>query len=44
MRILRLLGWLSVVIVLAICVAIFMGSRLPTEHTASVGETIPASQ
>jgi hypothetical protein len=44
MRILRLLGWVSVVIVLAICVAIFMGSRLPAEHTASVTETIAASQ
>jgi hypothetical protein len=44
MRILRFLGWLSVVIVLAICTAIFMGSRLPAEHTASVTDTIPASQ
>jgi hypothetical protein len=44
MRLLRILGWLSVVIVLAICTAIFMGSRLPAEHTASVTDTIPASQ
>ena len=44
MRVLRILGWLSVVIVLAICTALFMGSRLPEEHTASVAETIPASQ
>jgi uncharacterized protein YndB with AHSA1/START domain len=44
MRVLRFLGWLSVVIVLAICTAIFMGSRLPVEHTASVADTIPASQ
>ena len=44
MRILRFLGWLSVVIVLAICSAIFVGSRLPVEHTATVSETIPASQ
>jgi uncharacterized protein YndB with AHSA1/START domain len=44
MRILRFLGWLSVVIVVAICTAMFMGSRLPVAHTASVTETIPASQ
>jgi len=44
MRVLRFLGWLSVVIVLAICTVIFMGSRLPAEHTASVTDTIPASQ
>ena len=44
MRVLRFLGWLSVVIVLAICVAIYMGSRLPLEHTASVTDTLPASQ
>jgi hypothetical protein len=44
MRILRFLGWLSVVIALAICAAIFVGSRLPVEHTATVSETIPASQ
>lgn len=44
MRLLRFLGWLSVVIVLAICAAIFMGSRLPLDHTASVSEAIPASQ
>jgi uncharacterized protein YndB with AHSA1/START domain len=44
MRVLRFLGWLSVVIVLALCTAMFMGSRLPVEHTASVTETIPASQ
>jgi uncharacterized protein YndB with AHSA1/START domain len=44
MRLLRFLGWLSVLIVLAICTALVMGSRLPMEHTASVTETIPASQ
>jgi hypothetical protein len=44
MRLLRFLGWLSVVIVLVLCTAMFMGSRLPVEHTASVTETIPASQ
>ena len=44
MRLLRFLGWLSVVIVLAICTAIFMGSRLPVEHTTTVTEAIPASQ
>jgi Polyketide cyclase / dehydrase and lipid transport len=44
MRLLRFLGWMSVVIVLAICIAIFMGSRLPEAHTASITDTIPASQ
>src|SRR5580698_1146941 len=44
MRVLRFLGWLSVVIVMAILTAIFMGSRLPVEHTASVSEVVPASQ
>jgi hypothetical protein len=44
MRVLRFLGWLSVVIVVLICTAIFMGSRLPVGHTASVTDTIPASQ
>jgi uncharacterized protein YndB with AHSA1/START domain len=44
MRVLRFLGWLSVLIVLAIGTAMFMGSRLPEGHTASVTETIPASQ
>jgi hypothetical protein len=44
MRVLQFLGWLSVVIVLAICTALYMGSRLPMEHTASVTDTIPASQ
>ena len=44
MRILRFLGWLSVVIVLAILTAIFMGSRVPVAHTASVSDTVPASQ
>jgi hypothetical protein len=33
-----------VVIVLAICTAIFMGSRVPGEHTVSVSDTVPASQ
>jgi Polyketide cyclase / dehydrase and lipid transport len=44
MRVLRFLGWLSVVIVLAILTAIFMGSRVPEAHTVSVSETVPASQ
>jgi hypothetical protein len=44
MRVLRFLGWLSVVIVLAIGLAIFLGSRVPVAHTVSVAETIPASQ
>ena len=44
MRILRFLGWLSVVIGLAIAVALVMGSRVPVEHTVTVAETIPASQ
>ena len=44
MRILRFLGWLSVVIVLAILGAYFMGTRVPVAHTVSVSETIPASQ
>jgi uncharacterized protein YndB with AHSA1/START domain len=44
MRVLRFLGWLSVMIVLAIGTALFMGSRLPVEHTASVTDTIPAPQ
>jgi Polyketide cyclase / dehydrase and lipid transport len=44
MRVLRFLGWLSVVIMLAICVAIFMGSRLPAEHRASVTDTVAAPQ
>jgi uncharacterized protein YndB with AHSA1/START domain len=44
MRVLRFLGWLSVLIVLVLCTAWFMGGRLPVEHTASVTETIPASQ
>jgi hypothetical protein len=44
MRVLRFLGWLSVVIVLVICAAIFAGSRLPEAHVASVTDTVPASQ
>ncbi len=44
MRFLRFLGWLSVVIVVAILVALVMGSRVPEQHTVSVAETIPASQ
>jgi hypothetical protein len=44
MRVLRFLGWLSVVIVLAIGLGIFLGSRVPVAHTVSVSETIPASQ
>jgi hypothetical protein len=44
MRVLRFLGWLSVVIVVAIAAAAVMGSRLPVEHTASVTDTVPASQ
>ncbi len=44
MRILRFLGWLSVVIVLAILTAMFMGSRVPVAHTVSVTDTVPASQ
>jgi hypothetical protein len=44
MRVLRFLGWLSVVIVLAIGAALYVGSRLPAAHTASVTDTIPASQ
>ena len=44
MRLLRFLGWLSVAIMLAICAAIFVGSKLPETHTASVTDTIPASQ
>jgi hypothetical protein len=43
-RVLRLLEWLGVVIVLMICIALYLGSRLPLEHTASVTDTIPASQ
>jgi Polyketide cyclase / dehydrase and lipid transport len=42
--VLRFLGWLSVVIVLAIGTAAVMGSRLPVEHTASVSEIVSASQ
>jgi uncharacterized protein YndB with AHSA1/START domain len=44
MRILRFLGWLSVVIVIAFLVALVLGSRVPVAHTVSVSETIPASQ
>jgi hypothetical protein len=44
MRVLRFLGWLSVAIVLAIVAAVVVGTRLPAEHTASVTDTIPASQ
>ncbi len=44
MRVLRFLGWLSVVIVLAILTAIFMGSRVPVAHTVSVTDVVPASQ
>jgi hypothetical protein len=44
MRMLRFLGWLSVVIVLAICVAFFVGSRVPVAHTVTVSDTVPASQ
>jgi uncharacterized protein YndB with AHSA1/START domain len=44
MRILRFLGWLSVLIVLAFLGAIFVGSRIPAAHTVSVSDTIPASQ
>jgi hypothetical protein len=44
MRVLRFLGWLSVVIVLLICSVIFAGSRLPEAHVASVTDTVPASQ
>jgi hypothetical protein len=44
MRVLRFFGWLSVLIVLAICTALFLGSRLPETHTASVTEIVPASE
>jgi len=44
MRLLRFLGWLSVLIVLAICSAFVIGGRLPEEHVASVTDTVPASQ
>ena len=44
MMALRILGWLIVAIVVAICIAMFMGSRLPVEHTVSRTDTIPASQ
>jgi len=44
MRILRFLGWLSVVIAIAFLVALVLGSRVPVAHTVSVSETIPASQ
>jgi hypothetical protein len=44
MLVLRFLGWLSVLIVLAICTALFMGNRLPETHTASVTEIVPASE
>jgi uncharacterized protein YndB with AHSA1/START domain len=44
MRVLRILGWLSVAIALAIGVAAVMGSRLPARHTASVSDTIAAPQ
>jgi hypothetical protein len=44
LRVLRFLGWLSVVIVIAIGSAAVMGSRLPVDHTAIAAETIPASQ
>jgi hypothetical protein len=44
MRILRFLGWLSVVIALAIGWAFVMGSRVPVEHTVTDAEVIPASQ
>jgi hypothetical protein len=42
-RVLRLLGWLGAGIMLMICIALYLGSRLPLEHTASVTDTIPAS-
>jgi hypothetical protein len=44
MRVLKILGWLSVVIVLAILGAMYMGSRVPVAHTVSVSDTVPASQ
>jgi len=44
MGFLRFLGWLSVAIAAAICVSIYMGSRLPAVHTASVTDLVPASQ
>jgi Polyketide cyclase / dehydrase and lipid transport len=44
MRVLRFLGWLSIVIGLAIGLAAVMGSRLPAEHTTSLSETIAAPQ
>jgi hypothetical protein len=44
MRILRILGWLSVVIALAIGVAFAMGSRVPVEHTVTDSEVVQASQ
>jgi hypothetical protein len=44
MGFLRFLGWLSVAIAAAICVSIYLGSKLPAEHKASVTEVVPASQ
>ncbi|HXC94472.1 MAG TPA: SRPBCC family protein [Edaphobacter sp.] len=44
MRVLKFLGWLSVVIVLVFFVALYMGSKVPVAHTVSVSDTIPASQ
>jgi hypothetical protein len=44
MRVLRFFGWLSVLIVVAICAALFLGSRLPETHMASVTEVVPASE
>jgi hypothetical protein len=44
MRVLKFLGYLSVLIVAAFLVVILLGSRLPAEHTASASAVIPASQ
>ncbi len=44
MMALRIVGWLIVGIIVAVCITLFMGSRLPIEHTVSRTDTIPASQ
>jgi hypothetical protein len=44
MRTLKFLGWLSVVIMLAIGAAFVMGGRLPPDHTATITGTVSAPQ
>ncbi len=44
MRLLRVSGYVFVVLLLATAIVIFMGSRLPVAHTATVSGIVPGSQ